>query len=116
MKRSTQVILLSLGTLTMLQGCDSEEVEVRQASYQTKEECVAEWKDDSHCTPRTSGGYAGPHYFWNHAAGHPVIVGNNGVTTPMTGISSVRGMSTSVGRASVARGGFGVSAHSSAGG
>lgn len=117
MKRSTKVILLSLGTLSLLQGCDSEDVDIRQASYQSKEECVAEWKDEAHCNPKSSGtGYVGPHYFWNHSAGHPVIVGSNGATTPMSGLTSIKGSSFSVGRASVARGGFGVSAHSSAGG
>ena len=118
MRRSTKVILLSLGTASLLSGCDgsSEDVEVRQQVYNTRAECVAEWKDESHC--RADGNSTtGPRYFWNHSGGYPMVIGNNGVVTPASAVSSLRAPSASMGRASfAARGGFGGTAHASAGG
>lgn len=123
MKKSSKVFLVALGVAS-LAACDQEH-DVKLPSYADKAACEADWgQNSSDCKPKASGGgYFGPHYYWNHAAGHPVIVNpvngatSNAVSAPMTarGFSGSASAHPSSGF-SVGRGGFGVSAHGSAGG
>ena len=85
MKRSKAVPLLMLGTLGLLAGCgsDSREIQTRQNSYRSVEDCRKDWgNDDDDCerTRTKSGGfvYMGPRYVWNHGGGMPYAIRKDG--------------------------------------
>ena len=140
MKRSRAVSLVVLGTIG-LAGCGPSEfdktVDVKQHSYQSKEDCQKDWgNDERECKleHRPGGGffYMGPHYFYNHAGGYPMAVNPDGTTRQLSNSSrmgsapdvpptNVAGTTSSKitrsgGATSAARGGFGSSSAASAGG
>lgn len=120
MKRSAVIPLLMLGTMS-LTGCGDggDKVETKQNRYSSVEDCRRDWGNDSRdCTPRSGGGYVGPHYFWNHSTGTPMAVGSDGSTRALSNSYLTRpgAVSSSIGstsQSSIARGGFGSSARAS---
>ena len=139
MKRSKAVPLLMLGTLSILSGCarTQDTVDVKQNSYRSMEDCRKDWGRDADRECKRSGsGYVGPRYVWNHAAGYPMAVNNDGSTRQLSNsylskpgstsaavnatvqrspVSSFR--ANAVSGATVSRGGFGSTARGfSAGG
>jgi len=125
---------------------DAETIQVKQETYASMEDCLKDWNDAENCkqeeigtidgftgqtyaaAPGSGGGhggfvYVGPHYYFNHSTGVPMAiygdgsvraVNNSFVSRPGV-VSAAR--ATSVGSVSVARGGFGGTAHAmSAGG
>jgi hypothetical protein len=108
----------------LLSGCSAQDDgangETRQNMYASRADCQKEWGTDvQHCN-QSGSGYAGPRYYWNHAGGYPVIINTDGSTRalPAThiGASGVSGGSAAH-SVSIARGGFGGTAHGfSAGG
>ena len=134
MKRSRHISLLVLGTAAVLAGCSDNRADIQQHRYANQQDCTRDWGDQSVCSPRAGGGYMGPRYFWNHGGGAPVAVMPDGSERVMRngalgrGLPSVAqsnatvakgarvGGGSSVGTASVSRGGFGASAHGSSGG
>jgi len=123
MKKSKNVSLLLIGTLAavpLLSACgpSTENVAVKQNTYASMEDCKKEWaNDDKNCKPNGGGAFVGPRYYWNHAGGYPVAVEPNGTTRAISGSSVGKPGVVSVARSvssssiSVARGGFGGSAH-----
>ena len=148
MKRSRVVPLVLIGTMVSLAGCGPrmEEVNVRQNAYNSREDCKKDWGDDDRdCSPRSGGGYYGPRYIYNHGAGVPMAIGNDGTARPLSnsyltkpgsissatsatiGTAQVASNSAAFGAAknagavstrssSVSRGGFGSSARASSSG
>lgn len=132
MKRSVAIPMVLLGSALVLSGCDDgydkEQKSTTQQSYNSKADCEADWGTDAqNCKPRANGtGYVGPMYFWNHSAGMPYAVNGDGSTRAISNsavtsptFASSRATVSTMGSSSisVARGGFGSSAHAmSAGG
>jgi hypothetical protein len=87
MKRSRVIPLVLLGTLVTLAGCgpSPQNVNVRQNAYNSKEDCKKDWGDDDRdCTPRSgNSGYYGPRYIYNHGAGVPMAIGQDGSSRPL---------------------------------
>ena len=134
MKRSKSIPLMLIGTLALAAcGPQHEEVTYRQHGYDSKQQCVQDWGNEQQCQSRSGGGYVGPRYMWNHGAGHPVVINQDGSTqqlsntylsrpgTASAASSAVTGTVSapansqiaSAGRASgsvISRGGFGSSA------
>jgi uncharacterized protein YgiB involved in biofilm formation len=115
-KSSSRVTLVLIG-VAALSGCGKDE---RRDVYATKEDCLADWGNKPEdCTPateqkhRSSGFFYGPLYMasmfggrggglgWNSGSGSSRAVGTTSTGSSRSSISS--------------RGGFGSSAHSSAG-
>lgn len=136
MKRSHQVTLWMLGVGLGVAVLSEEKTveQLKQDSYASKEDCVKDWGSEQNCKaePQStshSGGsanygngdrYRGPRYYWDRAAGHPVMVTDAGVHTPMPSAHPGGGpLSHSVGSTnagSVSRGGFGHFSFRSGGG
>lgn len=140
MKRSRKIPLLVIGTAGLITGCDGggDVQEVRQDFYASREACEKDWGlDPRNCHDdgggsgggsgyggssgsRSNSTYAGPRYYWDRSAGHPIAVSPSGETRVVSDSylsrgaqSAARGTTVS----SVSRGGFGSSAHGfSAGG
>jgi hypothetical protein len=128
-KRSTRVPLLIMGALTLaMTGCNNtnspDEIDVKQNHYASKADCQEDWgPDDRNCTQSSGHGssYMGPRYILNNSGGSPLAVGPEGRTRPLENNFVTRGgsstaKSTSVSRVgyssiSIARGGFGSTAH-----
>lgn len=130
MKKSRTVPLILLGTLA-LAACGQAEPQMntRQNQYASADDCRKDWGADSRDCKQSSsgGGYVGPHYMWNHGAGHPVAIDpatgqqralTNSYLTRPGAVSTARSATTSsFSRAGASRGGFGSSGRSfSAGG
>lgn len=126
-----------IGTLALAAGCEKEpeeRVELSQEFYASRDDCEKDWgPEPDHCTQTSelanfddtrSGAssrsstymYAGPRYYWDRSAGHPIAVMPSGQTKAITGShlsrgtgSTARGLTVS----SVTRGGFGSSARGS---
>lgn len=138
MKRSKAVPLLMLGTLGLIAGCSqSQDIQTRQNSYRSMEDCRKDWgnseKDCTRTTTKTGGvGYVGPRYIWNHGSGVPMAVNPDGTQRPLNNsyLSRPGAVSTAthatVSRTtfsgakssgfSGSRGGFGGTAHGFSGG
>ncbi len=126
MKKSSQVPLLVIGTVSLLGGCtpyDNTPVEVSQNTYASQEDCRKDWgNDDRDCQPSGSGGggsYVGPRYYWDHSTGRPYAIDPNGQTRALPNSYLNRATPTNatrITRTSVSRGGFGSSAHGFSGG
>lgn len=140
MKRSKAVPLLMLGTLGLIAGCgQSQDIQTRQNSYRSVEDCRKDWgndeKDCTRGTARSGGGfvYMGPRYIWNHGGGVPMAVNPDGTqrALPNSYLNRPGSVSTAthatVSRTSVgsgarssgfsgSRGGFGGTAHGFSGG
>ncbi|WP_088179372.1 hypothetical protein [Zoogloea sp. LCSB751] len=139
MKRSKKIPLLVIGTAGLLAGCSgsSDMQELKQDFYAGREACEKDWgSDPRNCREESGGGagsggssgrtsssgstYAGPRYYWDRSAGHPVAVSSSGETRVVSDSYLSRGApSTAHGTvvSSVSRGGFGSTAHGfSAGG
>lgn len=107
-KRSKQVGLILLGTLgaSTLTGCQDSQanswdnVDVFQKTYTSVSDCVEDWGKswEEDCKkPASSGGYAGPRYYWNHAGGYPMAFsGNSTEAKPVPGARIASGVSKSV--------------------
>ena len=142
-KRSCKIHLVLLGTAAALGGCAPQAdgpVDVRRNTYSSQADCQADWgRDPRDCTATTSAStgavrsYAGPRFYWDRAAGVPRSYDTPERTysaAPFQGSGAEAGLSSRAtgqttvsapapaGRSlsSVSRGGFGSSAHSSAGG
>lgn len=88
MKRSKPITLVLLGTLGVLAGCDNapdtQQVQTRQQSYASLDDCKKDWANDSrNCSTSSSGHVYGPRYFWNHSGGYPVVIDNGGTQRPV---------------------------------
>ncbi|MBS0352383.1 MAG: hypothetical protein JSR83_00545 [Proteobacteria bacterium] len=138
MKRSKRIPLLVIGTAGLIAGCDGggDVQELKQDFYAGREACERDWgRDPRNCQEDGGAGgghgsgsgargssstYAGPRYYWDRSAGHPVAVSPSGETRIVSDSYLSRGApSTARGTvvSSVSRGGFGSSAHGfSAGG
>lgn len=139
MKRSKKIPLLVIGTAGLLAGCggDGDVQELKQDFYAGREACEKDWgRDPRNCREEGGSGtgsggssgigrgsgatYAGPRYYWDRSAGHPVAVSSSGETRVVSDSYLSRGApSTARGTvvSSVSRGGFGSTAHGfSAGG
>lgn len=105
MKRSQSVPLVLLGTLGLatLAGCGPSDpnVPVKQQRYATQQDCLSDWGNDQRNCQRSGTGYVGPHYFWNHSGGYPMVIDSNGTQRAVTNshFSSPGASSSSVGRA-----------------
>ena len=130
-KRSSAITLVLAGSAT-LGGCGSP-IEQRDA-YSSVQACVKDWTDAALCEPVKDGRYAssyryGPPYF---ASSGWSLFGRDRITPSPNAMDATRLQSGSVARsplaahasrlgvsgggsAGVARGGFGSSAHASAG-
>lgn len=128
MKRSHRVVLWMLGAglgVAMLSE-DKTTEKLKQDQYANREDCIKDWGAEENCkedAPQNSahtsfgsgggggGGYHGPRYYWDRAAGHPVVVTDAGVHQPMPGAhangSALSHSSFSVDAGHVSRGGFG---------
>lgn len=135
MKRSKQVPLLVLGIITTVSGCvptDAPSAVESQNYYATVEDCQKDWGEQDMCKPAPAGhssgaAYLGPRYYWDHAAGRPMVVGSAGARAVTSGAAShgapahAKGVATTTvshaasGR-SFSRGGFGSSVHGFSGG
>lgn len=84
MKASKAIPLVLIGTIIV--GCEDDYPtppafdKVMQSSYKSKSDCEKDWGSDARdCKPHpTGGGYVGPRYIYNHAAGHPMAVAADG--------------------------------------
>lgn len=88
------------------------EFDVRQVTYQSREDCLNDWGDADSCTAHPAGGgaYVGPRYYWDPARNRPVTLGADGservaVGARVDSAGSMFGRTASVG--TFARGGFG---------
>ena len=145
MKKSRQVPLILLGSLSLFVGCSQSEqatqTEIRQHTYASREDCLNDWgRDERDCQPEKSGrGYRGPRYYWHHTGGYPIALEPDGSSRPLpnshlragiatkatsthTMLGHVRG-ATSIGKTTghiggghTSRGGFGGTAHGISGG
>jgi uncharacterized protein YgiB involved in biofilm formation len=123
MKKSRDVPLLIIGTITLLSACGKEE-QVMQNLYANRHECQQDWGDD----PRDcnysggggyggGGGYSGPRYIWDHKTGRPYAVDADGSTRALRNAAvmqgtpgqAVKGRAMLVRHSTVTRGGFGFS-------
>lgn len=100
MKRSIAIPLVLLGTLGSLVGCgpQAQNINVKQHAYNSREDCKKDWGDDDRdCTPRSggSGGYFGPRYVYNHGAGVPMAIGQDGTSRALNNSYLSRPGSTS---------------------
>jgi hypothetical protein len=119
MKKSRQVPLLVIGTVSLLAGCSrfaDDPMELTQNAYASREDCRREWgNDDRNCQPSGhGGGYVGPRYYWDRTTGYPYAVDSNGQTRVLSNSTLSRGTpagATNITRTSVSRGGFGSTAH-----
>lgn len=134
MKRSSNVILLMLGTGVGIAALSDEKstAQLMQDSYASKEECVQDWGADQRCKDEqknngahSSGGgggggggrstesnrYNGPRYYWDRNTGHPVVVSDSGahemVASAHPGGDPLSHSTASFHAGSVTRGGFG---------
>lgn len=90
MKASKAIPLILLGTLV---GCEADQQypvppafdQIKQSSYKSKADCEKDWGSDVRdCKPHpTGGGYVGPRYIYNHAAGNPMAVAADGSVRPL---------------------------------
>lgn len=92
MKASKAIPLILIGTI--IAGCEDEAKyavpppafdKVMQSSYKSKGDCEKDWGSDARdCKPHpTGGGYVGPRYIYNHAAGNPMALDANGSVRPL---------------------------------
>jgi hypothetical protein len=120
MKQSTSVGLILLGSAMGLYYYDGGAQKLQQQRYASLDQCVHDWGDPANCTHPSGtvaqpGYYYGPRYYWDSGSGRPIAVAADGSTRSIgnariTSAGSVEGGITS--RAgSIARGGFGSSAH-----
>lgn len=116
MKRSAQVRLWVIGTITILAGCrdhPNHVMQVSQNTYASQEDCQRDWGNDGrncHASGAGGGGYLGPRYYWDHSTGMPYAIDSDGRTRPLSNSYLSKGSpshATSVAHASVSRGGFG---------
>lgn len=129
MKRSRKIGLLVLGTAVLMTGCSNADSDmdndIRQQRYASKADCERDWEKERFkdgCTS-SGGGYLGPRYYWNHSAGVPVAMMQDGTHRQMSPTAASRSSfvssyksSASSRTASVSRGGFGGFGRGSAGG
>ncbi len=141
MKRSHQIALWMLGAgLGVAMLSEEKTIEqLRQDSYASKEDCLQDWGgSEANCKEDTSGSshvssggggggggssgtrYNGPRYYWDRAAGRPVMLTDAGVHQPMPSAHPAGSpLSHSIGSSpagSVTRGGFGHFSFRSGGG
>lgn len=131
MKKSSHVPLFLLGTAGLLIGyavTSDDKREVQQNFYANREDCQRDWGyDERDCRPTgsssggggSSGRYVGPRYYWDHNTGYPYAVDADGSTRRLPNSYLTRGTpSTAQGitRASVSRGGFGLTGRNFSGG
>lgn len=148
-KRSLTVPLIFIGTLGAMYyffSSSDEEIQVRQDSYLSLQDCQADWgSDPENCrveqSPSTSSSshgfystsdnsarstyYSGPRYYWQRTSsgGYPMEIRPDGSTRQITSARITNGQASSHAFSSksssgfISRGGFGSSAgHFSSGG
>jgi hypothetical protein len=124
MKHSKQVPLILLGAVTALTGCGKNNdlpATARQDTYANADDCRKDWGNGDLCRSSSgghAGTYVGPRYYWDRDKGRAMIV-EDGVARPAAGGEASRGApahATGSESVSVARGGFGTSAHGGEGG
>ncbi len=136
MKRSKQVPLLILGSLSLLTGCEESGINrerINQNSYATIDDCRKDWGQQENCEPvRHQGGsginplmmsYLGPRYHWDRSAQRPMVIDGDSIRPARSGLASVGAPATarsstsqSVSIAPAPRGGFGSTARGFSGG
>lgn len=110
MRASKTIPLLLIGTL--IAGCEADEQQypippsfdkIRQSSYKSQADCEKDWGSDTRdCKHHpTGGGYIGPRYIYNHAAGMPMAVAPDGSVRQLPNSYLGRPGSTSVAFATV---------------
>lgn len=125
MKRSQHVPLILLGAFASLAGCSrSSDIPdtALQNAYANANDCRKDWGDGNWCNSTSTGHagtvFVGPRYYWDRDAGRPMVIENGTARALTTGDVSHGAPShaTSVDSVSVARGGFGSTAHGGEGG
>ena len=123
MKRSQHVPLILLGAFASLAGCTKSSNlpdTALQNSYANANDCRKDWGDGNWCKSSTSHAgtvFVGPRYYWDRDGGRPMVI-ENGTARALTTGDMRRGApshATSVDSVSVARGGFGATAHGGGG-
>ncbi|GGJ49411.1 hypothetical protein [Deinococcus roseus] len=108
MKRSTQISLVVLATLSMT-ACSRSDSRMQYRSYQ---DCVLDWGDATLCQPSGST-YLGPVFYTSAGVYYYYTANRTRVKVPSNGALSRQSTSrTSIGKTTV-RGGFGSSGSSS---
>ena len=69
MKRSKEIALTLLASVSLVAGGCSQEQMTKREVYKTRQQCIDDWGSEEECEQDRSGGYFGPHYvYWG---GHP---------------------------------------------